>query len=102
MSIDQRRLVDAAMQLRAGSPTEWQQFCLALSAYAANVTIEMVRSPPELLLRAQGMAIAAHEIATIMNDAAKLKDQFMEAQARQARKTSGSMFDVTNGRDQQL
>jgi hypothetical protein len=100
MAVDQRRLVDAAMELRATAPTEWQQFCLALSAYAANITVEMVRSPPELILRAQGMALGAHEIATILNDAPKLKDQFMEAQARMARKTSGRTIDVTNGRDQ--
>lgn len=102
MPIDQRKLVDAAMELRAVAPEQWREFCLAVNAYAAAQTVEMVRVPPDVLLRAQGMALGVHELASLFNEAPKLKEQHMEAQARQARKTSGRTFDVTNGRNQQL
>jgi hypothetical protein len=99
MPVDQRRVIDAAMELRGAAPDQWREFCMAVNGYAAATTVEMVRSPPDLILRAQGMALGVHELASILNDAPKLKEQHMEAQARQARKTSGRTHDVTNGRD---
>lgn len=76
------RLVKASMVLRAESPHGWQEFVTAMGEYAATVTTEMVRCPPELLSRAQGMAIQATEISGILRDAPKLYEQANEAQLR--------------------
>jgi hypothetical protein len=69
---DSSKLVETAMLLRAAEPEIWQRFVLAAREYSAAVNVEMVRCQPELLQRAQGMAIQANEIATILNDAPKI------------------------------
>jgi hypothetical protein len=72
---DNRRLVEAAMQLRGVEPTVWDEFVMAMREYAAATTTDMLRSPPELLMRAQGMALAANEIATVLREAPQLYEK---------------------------
>ena len=43
--------------------------------YAAASTAEMLRCPPEALPRAQGMALAANEIAMTLMNAPKLYEK---------------------------
>lgn len=66
-----------AVALRAQAPESWEEFVLAMREYAAATTTEILRCPPEMLLRAQGMALAANEIATILQNAPKLKDKMV-------------------------
>lgn len=69
------RIVDTAMRLRAESHEAWQEFVLAMREYAAASTSEMLRAPPEMLLKAQGMALAANDIATTLMNAPKLHEK---------------------------
>ena len=74
------RIVDTALALRAEAPEGWEQFVMAIREYAAATTTEMLRCPPELLPRAQGMALAANDIATTLQNAPKLKDKIIHGQ----------------------
>jgi hypothetical protein len=74
------RIIDTALSLRAAAPELWEQFVLAMREYAAASTAEMVRCPPELLLRAQGMAHVANEFAMVLANAHKLKDKIEHGQ----------------------
>lgn len=69
------RLVAAAMELRAMSPGTWDQFVMAMREYSAATTAEMVRCPPEMLARAQGMALCASDIAVTLATAPKLHEK---------------------------
>jgi hypothetical protein len=69
------RLVIAAMALRAEASHGWDSFVMAMREYAAASTTEILRCPPEMLQRAQGMALAATELAQILNEAPKLHDK---------------------------
>jgi hypothetical protein len=69
------RLVEAAMRLRGEAPESWDEFVLAMREYAAATTSEVVRCPPELLLRAQGMALCANDLAMTLLNAPKLYDK---------------------------
>jgi hypothetical protein len=69
------RIVEAAMRLRAESSEGWNEFVLAMREYSAATTTEMLRCPPETLPRAQGMALAAHDIATTLMTAPKLYEK---------------------------
>jgi hypothetical protein len=62
-------LAAAALRLRAAAPDAWEEFLMAVREYAAIAASEMVSCPPELLLRAQGMAIASHEIMKVLVNA---------------------------------
>lgn len=73
------KLVAAAMLLRAAAPGSWDQFVAAMREYSAGTTAEMVRCPPELLMRAQGMAIAASDIAMTLATAPKLHEKMQNA-----------------------
>ena len=77
MAVSVARLVDAALELRGEAPQAWENFVLAVREYAAATTTEMVRCPPELLMRAQGMAIAANEISATLQTAPKLKERML-------------------------
>jgi hypothetical protein len=70
------RIVETAVRLRAAAPETWEEFVMAIREYAAASTTEMLRAPPEMLLKAQGMALCANDIATTLLNAAKLKDKF--------------------------
>jgi hypothetical protein len=82
------RIVELALLLRGSAPEVWEQFTREIREYAAAQTAEMVRCPPENLPRAQGMAIAANEIATLLQNAHKTRDQFHGQPA--TRKPAGS------------
>jgi hypothetical protein len=69
------RIVESAMRLRAESHEGWNEFVLAMREYSAATTSEMLRCPPEALARAQGMALAAHDIATTLMNAPKLYEK---------------------------
>jgi hypothetical protein len=69
MPPDQSQLVEAAMRLRATAPEPWELFLKALSGYASAVNGEMLRCAPEMLQRAQGMAIGTNEIASVLTEA---------------------------------
>jgi hypothetical protein len=85
------RIIDLAVALRGEAPETWEQFVLAMREYAAAMTAEMVRCPPELLMRAQGMALTANEISTTLANAPKLKDKMIHGQdPRQDRRQAGS------------
>lgn len=82
MPVDNSRLVAASMQLRGVAPAEWDVFLQAMREYSAAMIAEMVRSDPALLLRAQGMALAANEIASVLKDAPSLHDKYVAAQLK--------------------
>ena len=72
-------LVRAAMALRAESPEMWTGFLGAMREYAVEVQGEMIRCQPEMLVRAQGMAIMANEIASVLEDAPALFEKLQGA-----------------------
>ena len=76
---DMTGLVEAAVALRSDAPASWQKFCDAMQAYSYQITDQMVKCPPELLPRAQGMALQANEITGILNDAPKLMEKIQAA-----------------------
>ena len=91
MAVDNRELVYAAMALRAAAPGEWHKLVEAMLNYAASLTSEMVRADPTLLLRAQGMAMACHEIAGVLRDAPTLQEKYLSVQM-QKRPTHATSF----------
>jgi hypothetical protein len=72
---DNSRLVISAMALRGSAPHEWESFVTALREYAAQQIAEMLRAPPDMLLKAQGMALGMQEISQMMNEAPALYDK---------------------------
>ena len=69
------RVIKAAMALRAEAPRGWEEFVTALQEQAAMSTSDMLRCQPEMLVRAQGMAIASNEIANALVDAPNRYDK---------------------------
>lgn len=85
---DNAKLVFCAMQLRGAATAEWEEFCLALRELAASQIAEMLKSPPEMLLKAQGMAHAMNEVSKTCNDAPRLYEQMLAARSeKNARRT---------------
>lgn len=82
---DNKTVVETAMALRGAAPREWDSFLQAVRTYAMEVQSDFVRSAPELLQRSQGMAWQAQEIATLLNDAPRLYDQYQNTALRRAR-----------------
>ena len=66
------------MALRGSEPDVWDVFVKAVGAYAQQVTMEMTKHPPDTLLRAQGMAIAINEFASVLAEAPQLHAKTME------------------------
>jgi len=66
------------MELRAIAPDTWARFVTAVHDHSLEQTSRMVACAPEMLLRAQGMAIAADEIATALIEAPKLHAKMQE------------------------
>ena len=91
--MDNRNLIEAAIQLRGAAPQEWDRFVHAMREYAAGITADIIRVDAQMLVRAQGMAIQAQEIAVILRDAPDLHDKNMQAILRQAQQRSNN---VTN------
>lgn len=72
---DNARLVEIGVMLRAGQPQLWEEFTRAMREYAAGSALDMIRCAPDMLPRAQGMAMMANEIASVLNDAPKIHDK---------------------------
>lgn len=83
MAVNTSGLVRAALALREVEPALWAGFVGAMEEYARDMTAEMLRASPEMLLRAQGMSIMAHEIAGILLQAPTIHEKALEAQRRQ-------------------
>jgi hypothetical protein len=79
------RLVQASVVMRGESPHGWQEFVSAMGEYAAAITADMVKCSPDMLPRAQGMAIQATEIAAIVRDAPQLYEKAQQAAAGKPR-----------------
>lgn len=77
---DSGDLVRRAMAVRGAASAEWDEFVLSMRAYAATMNTEMLKCSPEMLPRAQGMAIIAHEIATVLYEAPKIYNKMQEHQ----------------------
>lgn len=84
MAVDSSGLVRAAMELRMSSPAMWAGFVGAMREYAQAMTQEMVKAAPDMLLRAQGMSIMAHEIAGILETAPQTFDKLQQVQRGRA------------------
>jgi hypothetical protein len=76
-------LIEAAMELRSHNPAGWDQFVGAVGEYAAQVLALTMSADPALVLRAQGMAVQAGEIAKILREAPQLYAA-MQAQKQRA------------------
>lgn len=72
---DPGKLVHAAVVLREGSGQNWEQFLLALREYSATINQEMVRSPPELLARSQGIAWGVQDLLVTLMKAPETFDK---------------------------
>lgn len=77
---DYARLVETAMHLRANAPAAWELFLAAINDYSTQVNAQMVKCPPELLARAQGMAIQMAEISTVLHQAPSTYEKMRAAQ----------------------
>lgn len=77
---DQTQLVDAALRLRGEAPAAWDQFLVALQIYQAQQTADMLRADPALLMRAQGMALALHELFATLRSAPQIRDKALTRQ----------------------
>lgn len=66
------------MLLRGESPETWNAFVQAVREYAATLTADVLKHPPDTLLRAQGAAIAMTEIATLLVNAPQLHEKTRE------------------------
>jgi hypothetical protein len=76
---DYAKLVSASMQLRAMAPDAWDDFLRAMREQAATTTTEILRVSPDMLSKAQGMAIMVHELSSVLNDAPRLYEKMQEA-----------------------
>lgn len=83
------RLVETAMELRAHHPAGWDQFTSAMNEYAAQILSLTMSADPAVILRAQGMAIQAGEIAKILRDAPNIHAQAIAAQIKRAQLQNG-------------
>jgi hypothetical protein len=72
---DYSKIVMAAMSLRQATPELWDAFVESMRMHGASVLTDTLRAPPELLQRAQGMAIEANEIATVLRTAPEKYEQ---------------------------
>jgi hypothetical protein len=74
MPLNHDKVVEAAMRLRAGDTVGWDQFVAAVYDHASQMLNETLRAPPDMLQRAQGMAIEAGEFASLLANAAKMHE----------------------------
>lgn len=72
---DTTKVIVSAMSLRAAAPQEWDEFVMCVRQLAAAQVGEMLRVPPEVLPKAQGMAQAMNEFSQALVDAPKLFDR---------------------------
>lgn len=69
------KLIEAAMGLRGAAPEQWARFTDAMNNYSVSMLAQMISCDPNLLQRAQGMSLAANEIAGLLRDAPRLFEQ---------------------------
>lgn len=72
-------IVIRSIDLRGQAPAAWENFLSALKVYQAELITDLVRSPPESLVRAQARVQAVGELVQTMHDAPKLKEKFRNA-----------------------
>ena len=75
---DPAKIVEKAMALRGAAPDTWGEFVLAVREYAAGATADVLKHPPETILRGQGVALGINELATILHTAPQLHDKTRE------------------------
>jgi hypothetical protein len=80
---ESNRVVELSMLLRAAAPDVWMEFVHAMQAYADEVTSKMLSSPVEALPKAQGMALQAREMASMLADAPKQFEKIQAARMRE-------------------
>ena len=68
-------LVKASVNLRGQAPAAWEDFLQAMRVFQAGTIQELIRCPPETLVKAQGRAQLIGELIQTMQDAPKLKDK---------------------------
>jgi hypothetical protein len=78
--VDNFRLVETAMLLRAAAPDSWEAFVKAMREVSLAAAAEMVQCPPENLQKAQGMAMMARDLAYTLQEAPKLYERKREWQ----------------------
>lgn len=78
MPPDTARVVETAMALRGTAPELWRDFVAAVQDYGAQVNGEMVRCSPDMLARAQGMAIQATEFSSVLEQAPKIHEKYLQ------------------------
>lgn len=75
----QDKITIAAMQLRAGAPTAWDQFVAAMRDYSDDVTRDMLSADPAQLVGRQGRAAmlssVAKMFATVVADYEKIEQR---------------------------
>lgn len=79
---DTSGLVQRAMQLRAQNPDAWNALVAEMMRYTQQVTKLMISAPPDLILRAQGMALGANELTEILRTAPETYEKMQAAEQR--------------------
>lgn len=82
MTVATDEVVIAAVELRGAAPAAWETFVAAVRVHAAAQVSEMLKCPPEMLLKAQGMAQGANEISQLLINAPKLYGELQERRRR--------------------
>lgn len=75
MALNNEALVLMGMRLRQSQPELWNDFLIAVRDWSNQTAQAMVTADPQHLMRAQGMAIAARELSSIMWETPKLFEQ---------------------------
>lgn len=83
------KVIETAMMVREQAPEQWGRFVDAMRSYSTEIAVEMVRSDPSLLLRSQGLAIAANEIAEMLERAPLVYEQMRNLREKTRGQTSG-------------
>lgn len=83
MAINYGTLLDTGMAMRSYAPAEWDKFVIAVQDYAAATLAEVLRAPPELLLKQQGQATQANEFAGVL---AKMPELYEKRQQEMVKK----------------
>ena len=88
-----RELLEAAVAMRGAEPIIWQHFLVGMRLYAAQITSDMIRCPPELLLKAQGMAQSITELSQTFQTAPEQLEAMTRSQhGKDPRTRSSSGF----------
>lgn len=66
MAVSIDKIVLAGHSLRENNTQLWDAFVEAVRHYSASHALELVRSPPEQILKNQGYALALNELAVLL------------------------------------